>query len=124
MPVIPADNMRSSAAIIILAMLSKAQGSPFPEPEADPGYRVIKTVQIWDDDKDVDSLGDAELDVNDLFDLDDYVDGLEPEERTLIGYVDDDGNLHPDHHHHVEEEGRPDLFTVQEEKCEQVLDGE
>ena len=105
-----ADNMRSSAAILILAMFAKTQGSPFPEPEADPGYRVIKTVQIWDDDKDVDSLGDAELDVNDLFDLDDYVDGLEPEERTLIGYVDDDGNLHPDHHHHVEEEGRPDLF--------------
>ena len=67
--------MRSSAAIIIL-MFSMADGSPFPEPEANPGYRVIKTVQIWDDDKDVDSLGDAELDINDLFDLDDYVDGF------------------------------------------------
>ena len=103
--------MRSPAAILLLTLVSKSQGTPFPDPEADPGYRVIKTVQIWDDDKEADSLGDAELDVNDLFNLDDYGEGLEPEERTLIGYVDDDGNLHHQGHHHHEKEKTENVDT-------------
>ena len=43
--------MRFTAAIIS-ALLSSGLVSPHPNPEADPGYKVVKTVQIWDDDTD------------------------------------------------------------------------
>ena len=97
--------------VFLLLIISSSLGSPFPEPEAEPGYKVIKTIQIWDDDKDGDTLlreemGDATLDFNNLVDLDDNIDGAEG--RTLIGYVNDDGHLHPNHqhhHHHDEDEG-------------------
>ena len=47
--------MRFTAAVIS-ALLSASLASPRPDPEADPGYRVIKTVQIWDDKEDAKHL--------------------------------------------------------------------
>ena len=47
--------MRFTAAIIS-ALLSSGLVSPHPNPEADPGYKVVKTVQIWDDDTDAAKL--------------------------------------------------------------------
>ena len=47
--------MRFTAAVIF-ALLSTSLASPRPDPEADPGYRVIKTVQIWDDEEEAKKL--------------------------------------------------------------------
>ena len=47
--------MRFTAAVIS-ALLSASLASPRPDPEADPGYRVVKTVQIWDDEEDAKKL--------------------------------------------------------------------
>ena len=47
--------MRFTAAVIS-ALVSASLASPRPDAEADPGYRVIKTVQIWDDEEDAKKL--------------------------------------------------------------------
>ena len=44
--------MKFTVAAVISALLSSSLASPRPDAEADPGYRVVKTVQIWDDEKD------------------------------------------------------------------------
>ena len=94
--------MRSLVTVLLLALTSETLGSPFPDPEADPGYKVIKTVHFWDDDKDGEDLlketldlGDAKMDNNEIFELDESAD--RPEGRTLIGYGNGDG-LHRSKH--------------------------
>ena len=95
-------SMRSLVIVLLLALTSGTLGSPFPGPEADPGYKVIKTVHFWDDDKDGEDLlketldlGDAKMDNNEIFELDESAD--RPEGRTLIGYGNGDG-LHRSKH--------------------------
>ena len=52
------------ATIISSALLSTSLASPRPDAEADPGYRVVKTVQIWDDEeKDATMPGFEEIDL-------------------------------------------------------------
>ena len=48
--------MNLTVAAIISALLSTCLASPRPDAEADPGYRVVKTVQIWDEEKDATQL--------------------------------------------------------------------
>ena len=38
-----------STGLLLVTVFSSTLGSPFPD--ADPAYRVIKTVKIWDEDR-------------------------------------------------------------------------
>ena len=71
--------MRFTAAVIS-ALLSASLASPRPDPEADPGYRVVKTVQIWDDEEDAKKLFE-DIDLTPQHD-EIFEDKLEPESNS------------------------------------------